>query len=42
LRASAKVEVVDPELKKSMDSGSLNDETLPELPQGQGDTGGQQ
>jgi len=44
LRASAKVEVVDPELKKSMDSGSLNDEALPELPQeqGQGDSGGQQ
>src|SRR5262249_19553980 len=44
LRASAKVEVVDPELKKSMDSGSLNDEALPELPQeqGQGDNGGQQ
>jgi peptidyl-prolyl cis-trans isomerase C len=44
LRASAKVEVVDPELKKSMGSGSLNDEALPELPQeqGQGVSGGQQ
>src|SRR5262249_8933169 len=44
LRASAKVEVVDPELKKSMDDSQLNGEALPELPQeqGQGDTGGQQ
>ena len=44
LRGAAKIEVVDPDLKKSMDSGVLNGEELPELPQdqGQGDAGGKQ
>jgi peptidyl-prolyl cis-trans isomerase C len=44
LRSTAKIEVVDPDLKKSMDSGVLNGEELPELPQdqGQGDAGGKQ
>jgi peptidyl-prolyl cis-trans isomerase C len=44
LRSAAKIEVVDPDLKKSMDSGVLNGEELPELPQdqGQGDAGGKQ
>ena len=44
LRDTAKIEVVDPELKKSMDTGLLNGEALPDLPQGQGqgDAGGKQ
>ncbi len=44
LRDSAKIEVVDPDLKKSMDSGLLGGEELPDLPQdqGQGDAGGKQ
>jgi peptidyl-prolyl cis-trans isomerase C len=42
LRDAAKIEVVDPELKKAMDDSAAKGEALPDVPQDQGDAGGQQ